>query len=204
MFRRVVALTLIALAGALVLEVAPAAATPTCVTGAACVLTLRGRESFTITTRAGIVSQACNFSMSADVNDGSDSISTRSLSVGACVATPNCTPGFIQPLGSVWTMTLSNSTTPAPLTVTFESTIVFQCGMAGRIFIAATTSCVDGVNGATATITPGATVTVSLTCSVPYTAAGMITMVTGAMGIGNLTVVVSGTTDGTRDGITIS
>lgn len=53
MFRRTTAATLIALAGALALHVAPAAATPTCVTGAACVLTLRGRKSFVIRTAAG-------------------------------------------------------------------------------------------------------------------------------------------------------
>jgi hypothetical protein len=203
-FRRTIALTLIALAGALALQVAPAAATPTCVTGAACVLTLRGRESLTITTRAGIVSQACNFAMSVDVNDGVNSMSSRSLSVGSCVSTANCVPGTFQPNTSTWTLTLSNSSAPYRLTATFPQDIYVQCGMAGRIILFGPTSCVDGVAGSIATIRPGATVTVTLICQVPFVAAGMITMVTGASGTATLTISLSGTTDVTGDGISIS
>jgi hypothetical protein len=168
------------------------------------VLTLRGRESVTITTRAGIMSQTCDITISADVTDGNDSISTRSIAIGACVSTPNCVPGTYQPNTNVWTLTNSSSVAPHGLTVTFPAIMAVQCGMAGRVLIPGPSSCVDGVAGSIATLTPGATVTITLICQVPFTAGGMITMVTGMRGIATFKVTLSGTTDATRDGISIS
>jgi hypothetical protein len=96
------------------------------------------------------------------------------------------------------------SLSPAPLRVTFSTDMFIQCGLAGRIVIPGGTSCVNAVGGPTALLTPGRTVTVSLSCPINYVAAGMITMITGAAGTGTFTVSLSGTSDGTNDGISIS
>ncbi len=156
----------------------------------------------TIRTGAGVVSETCDVSFSVDVADGVTAMSSRSIAVGACRSTANCVPGTFQPLGQIWTFNLVGSRSPWPLDVTIASDIAIQCGMAGRIILRAT-SCLTG-GGATANFTPGATVTVRMTCPVPYAAGGMITMVTGAAGVATLSLSLSGTTDGTRDGVTIS
>ncbi len=156
----------------------------------------------TIRTMAGVVSESCDLALSVDVSDGTDSMSTRSIAVGRCSSTANCVPGTFQPLGQVWTLGLVSSRSPFALDVTIPTDIAIQCGMAGRILLRAT-SCVSG-GGASAAVRPGMTVTVSMSCPVPYAAGGMITMVTGAAGIATLTLSLSGTTDATGDGITIS
>lgn len=193
---------LLAVVGSLAVGATPAAASPTCVTGASCTLNLRGSDTLSLPNG---ITFTCDWNLAASVRDGNDSISTSSLSFSGCASNIAlyCPAPTLTTANQVWTMTLTNSGSPARLSLTVGGATTLECGGFGRLIIPRGASCVDGAGGSTATITPGATVRVALSCRLPYNATGLFGALVGSSGTGTLAVTLSGT-DAARTGISIS